>query len=594
MLRRRLSQQTKPETPAATPAQALPVKEKIIPAELIILFIVILAVGFFVRAYPILVAESQLKATYGRYFLFDDDSWWHQHLIDQILQYGRRLDPDPATWAPEGRPMSHPPGYHYLIAFLAKLFAASSFNVAFWFGPFAGIIGIIVCFLLFREIYGIIGGFMGASIYAVSYITIIKTAAGISRPAGITEAILIFGLWLFFYTERTGRKFLLPIPGLVLGISALFWEGTLYFYLPIIATYWILGILAKKATKQFNLLCLTTILVSGLIASLWYYHIFATFGLDAHANTPASVLKTTLFYQTEGIWDLIIGGANVFFPAALIIYLILVVKALKNKQTLMKNYLALVWMTLGLAALLLGFGRRFVDIFLIYGIIAVCAYGVATYWNKFSKGKLIIALFISIILLANAGVHVYEISEYYAFYEPYLDMTKITGKELPENATVMSWFIEGAFITGIGARNVWDLYLQWVPSWAKTRDKVVSTFYLATNETEALAVLKSLNTTYVFVGIPYCRSLRLGAMLQAKAINAKPEDYFKSYTPATGGASEFGPTEKGRNIMTTRLIWNSQTGNILKQLAMPDAPSAHFQLVWKSQDLQIFLYKVIQ
>lgn len=406
--------------------------------------------------------------------------------------------------------------------------------------------------------------------------------------------MLILGLWGFFYTERIGKKFLLPVPGLVLGISAIFWEGTLYFYLPIIIAYWILGIWAGKTTKQFNLLCLTTLLVAGLIASLWYYRIFAAFGFDAHANTPASVLRTTLFYQTEGIWDLIIGGANVFFLAALVIYPIIVLKALKDKQVLMKNYLALAWMTLGLAALLLGFGRRFVDIFLIYGVIAVCAYGVAAYWNKLYKRKHVIALFIAIIMLANVGVHVDEISGYYVLYEPYLDMTKIAGRELPENVIVMSWFIEGAFLTGIGARNVWDLYLQWVPSWAKTRDKVVSTFYLSTNETEALNVLKSLNATYVFVGTPYCRKLRLGAMLESKSLNDKPEDYFRKFQPATGGTDEFGPTEKGRNTMTARLIWNTQTGNILKQWAMPKPPSEHFQLVWKSQDSQIFIYKIIQ
>src|SRR2546425_12659706 len=41
----------------------------------------------------------------------DDDSYWHYHLEEQIVQFGQRLNPDPQAWLPLGRPETHPPSF---------------------------------------------------------------------------------------------------------------------------------------------------------------------------------------------------------------------------------------------------------------------------------------------------------------------------------------------------------------------------------------------------------------------------------------------------------------------------------------------------
>jgi len=582
------------QQPAPTSIPTMPVEKKVIPAELIILFILLLVLGLAVRVCPIF-AESQLRATYGRYFFVDDDSWWHQHLIDQILQYGQRLDPDPMSWAPEGRPMTHPPGYHFLIAYVSKLFPIPAYDTAFWFVAVSGTLCIIAWFLLSREIFGTFGGFLSAFLYAVTPITVSKTIVGKSRPPTITEAFLILGLWLFLYIQRTEKKsYWMVLPGIVMGISALFWEGTLYFYITLILAYWIASILFKQATRQTHLLCLTTLIVSMAVALTWYGPIFLRFGLDPHANTPPNVLKNTLFYQTEGIAELTLFGGNFSLIGALITYPILVFRALKDKQKLMKNFFGLTWMTLGLAAFLMGFGRRFVDILFILGIIMVFVYGVKTIWDKTSSWRPRIAILLGVLIITNAYITATGLVQMRIFYEADVEMTKAIGVEIPANSIILSWWSEGGFLAGAGEKNVFDLYLQWVPSWAKTRDIQVATFYLTENETEALAILKNFNATYVLVNVLYCYPYIFKQILDSKGINAKPEEYFWFYKTATGSLGEFGPTEKGRGTLLARLVCNTQTGNILKQWPMPQPPSDHFQLVWKNQNSEIMVYKVIQ
>src|SRR2546427_6214671 len=85
----------------------------------------------------------------------DDDSYWHYHLEEQIIQFGHRLNPDPQTWLPLGRPETHPPLFHYGVAYAYLLLrdigsGASLFAVAYYSNLPAIILGVASIYLLVR------------------------------------------------------------------------------------------------------------------------------------------------------------------------------------------------------------------------------------------------------------------------------------------------------------------------------------------------------------------------------------------------------------------------------------------------------------
>jgi len=138
--------------------------------------------------------QGSLYAEYGRFFPRNDDSWWHFHWMKQVEQYGHRLNPDPETWAPEGRVVGLPPLFHYLIPYLGKLLAwIPLFDIAFYFPLLAGIAGITICFLLCRELYGTAGGLVGAFLYSTAVDLSGTTWVGNIRPSGLGEMLFVLG-----------------------------------------------------------------------------------------------------------------------------------------------------------------------------------------------------------------------------------------------------------------------------------------------------------------------------------------------------------------------------------------------------------------
>jgi asparagine N-glycosylation enzyme membrane subunit Stt3 len=98
----------------------------------------------------------------------DDDSYWHFHLDEQIVQFGHRLNPDPQAWLPLGRPDTQPPLFHYAVAY-AYLFlksigsGVSLFTVAYYSDLPAIILGVVAIYLLVRELYGTVPALTASS-----------------------------------------------------------------------------------------------------------------------------------------------------------------------------------------------------------------------------------------------------------------------------------------------------------------------------------------------------------------------------------------------------------------------------------------------
>jgi len=583
------------------------------PCVKVIIFAAILLSAFAIRF-------SSTQAIESRSFMSDDE-YWHLHIVNQIQAYGYRPNIDSQSWIPVGREMVHPPVYHYLIYLLSNLSGRSVFDVMFYIGPFVAALGIVAWFLLCRELYGTFGGLIGASVYAVLPITVAPTAVGAARPQALAEVVCALGMWLFFYAYLRRSKVAAFSSGVVFGFASLTWESTLYLYIPLILLFYLFHLVSRKATRQDHLVCLLTLSISLGIALTWYLPVFMRYGL--WGNTPSFMLEATATFWKPELWFTIycqLIANHVFYAVAFVTFPFLLIYTLFLKRELSQDYLALVFMSLGLIGLLF-FGQRIIGATIGFGILLVFVSLFAKAWKVgFIRSRIILASLLCVLLIGSGAYTVYMAS-YGAV--PYfkitglLDLEPLIGREIPLNSSVVCWVGDSAFLLGHGLRTYWDGYLEHMPPWTRDRANEIVSVYLAKTEAESLQILGRLNASFVLARRSLTYPDQLQLMLKACNINAKPEDYFNFTAvketrpkfikdPVTGEwvfskpllfeevvvGYEFTPTDKGRELTLARLVWNNETGNLLEHFPMPE-PLEHFKLIWKSGDGEIMLYKVI-
>ena len=543
-----------------------------------LLLVGIICSGFYLRLLPT-QAQDSLFSKYGRYFFIDVDTWFHYHFSRQIVQYGYRLDPDPETWAPQGRPVGHPPLFHYELAYLSLIFRTDLYETYLYYPIFIGAAGVVAWFLLCRKLYGDIGGLLGAAIYAIMPKIVGKAMFGICRPSGTAEVFLALGYLAFFIAKDSNRKILLPIPGLIFGVMTVLWEGTLYFHLPVLAAYWLACVLFKKANRKLHVLTLITLLVAGSIASLWFIPVFLRYGF-LHANTPLSQTAAVGWYagKESTLTEMLLPQPLLFIPP-IIAYSFVVLYSLIHKKT--DDLLALIFMTVGIVTSFF-VGGRFLDIYLVYGVLMVFAASTAKIWKAAKINyKVLFAVFLIVLMISSFGISFSIYREYRFFSWEASQLSTVIGHQVPEGSIIVSWWTDGPMITGLGGRNVWDVYIEHLPEWAKERGKLVSEVYLASSEEEAIAACRSLNASYVLVNAvldaaPNGRALRF--MLKELGRNDDPSEYFvvNWETPPLGEISTKGELfvcSKGEQTMlyhfivndckNFKLIWRSDEGGLM-------------------------------
>jgi len=254
-----------------------------------------------------------------------------------------------------------------------------------------------------------------------------------------------------------------------------------------------------------------------------------------------------------------------------------------------------------------------------FGILLIFVSLVAKAWRvAMIRSRALLCGFLCILLLAS-GVYAvaFTSNELVPQFKEtgLLEMEPLIGREVPLNSTIVCWWEDSAFLLGHGLRTYCDSYLEHMPPEAKTRASEIVSVYLAGTEAESMQVLGRLNASYILVRKSLTYPDQFQFLLEGRGINAKPEAYFNFTAvketrpklikdPQTGQWTvtgqfeevivdyEFAPTDKGRDTTLARLVWNNETGNVLKHFPVPK-PLEHFELVWKSEDGEIMLYKVV-
>jgi hypothetical protein len=556
-----------------------------------------------------------------------DDEYWHLHVVNQMLSLGYRPSVDVQAWAPVGRPLVHPPIYHYLIYALVKLFSADAFTVMFNIGPFVGVLACLGWFLLGRKLFnGWIEGLTACGVYAVLPIAVAPTCLGNARPQALAEASMPYAFAMLLYAaESRGWKGFAyaTVSGLLLGVAALTWESTIFLYIPLLMLFWLAKTLTRQADRRFHAYMALTLATASIIAAAYYAPIYLEFGV--WNNTPAWMLQSTMTFWHPDIGFLLYAqlvGNHVFYVGAIAAFPILILLLLADWKTLPREVWGLTLFSVGFFGGLAGLGMRVIGATLGFGIILTFASAFSKLYRSnvafpTLKAKTYLAAALCVLVgLSGAYTAYMTAAESVPYYETVslTGMRGIIGNTVPVNSTVICPLGDAAFLLGYGLKTPWDAYLEHLPSWTSTHTRKVASIFLAQSEEEALRIMGEFNATFLLVHYDMTFPEQFSLLLEAAEVNGKVEEYFNwtavtelrpkiIKNPDTGEwmfsgtfeqvivGYEWAPQAKGNDTLLARLVFN-RDACVLKHTSMPKHPE-HFKLVWKSGDSTVMVYKVM-
>ncbi len=229
------------------------------------LLIAIMILAVYTRSEYILDENVEKK------YLLGYDPYYHYRVADYILENGERPEWDAIANAPEGQPLSHPPLFHYYLAYTYKIFDIFSDRSFFDFAVYSNIIMIllivIIAFLTGKELTNDIGGLFTASLFAVSNAVVKRSVIGFTD----TDLFVVFFSLLitFFWIKaikdkdlKNKRVLFSILCGFSIFLYYITWSGYFYMLSLVLAAttlIWIIEIIKtkKKCIKEGEILVLS-------------------------------------------------------------------------------------------------------------------------------------------------------------------------------------------------------------------------------------------------------------------------------------------------------------------------------------------------
>lgn len=558
--------------------------------EFFILVIIIL-LGIFVRLTPIFSMQGTLSKL-GQYYPTSDDGFFHQHIINEILEYGHIPDPNPLSWL--GHPATYPPLYHYTVAYISILTHQPSWFVFFIFPVFIGLISIISVYLLCRKLYGPIGGIVAAGTVAFSQLIALDTNVGTGLPSAL--AIPLFILSSYFILK--GGLHYSILAGLVYGLSCLTWAGSLIFYLPVFVTFFFLS-LGRNSLRLKLRDFLATASVFTVIVSPFYLPIVLKYGISSFLgqNVPFVMTRSSSWSDSWYVLrSLQLYGA--FFTLFIVSIPFVLYLSRRNRQY---RY-ALIWLVPALITVSLG--TRWLQVYFNQALIlSVAGFLSFLYYSRGvsrlgvtpkTPYRIFVKLTLILLFIYSFNIPNYlplitsnqneQPVQFYPAYASYVGIEKV----IPKGSTVLAWWNDGYFISYFGFKNVWDGFTQQVPSWGPERAKDVATIYLSPSESESLSILNRLNVSYVLVSKAYVNNY-LSDMVRTYNEYENPITYVSLDAERR---TVQGLSQKGSETLFGKLAFPERTEIIFGVPVVIPSQLENFELVWQSSDNLALLYRV--
>lgn len=580
----------------------------------------VLLAGVLALAFSVRVAPTEAV----RLGMFQGvDEYWHLHVVNQMLRLGFRPAVDNQSWVPYGRPLVHPPIYHYMAYFLARVFSTDAFTVLFYIGPFIGVAACLGWFLLGRKLFGgWFEGLLAAGVYAVLPMTVASTGLGGARPQSLAEALLPYALAAFIQGFDGGVAYSV-VSGLLLGVAALTWEASIYVFYPLAVLYWLARAAARQAERRHHLRAGAALATASAIAAAYYTPIYLEYGI--WGNTPAWLLKDTATFWTPPSDTLLYGylaGMHVFLVVSALALPALAWSVVRDRGRLPREVWGLTLFSIGFLGCFLSIGMRALAMTLDKGIVLTFTSASSKAYRgralKSLRSRTLLAASLCALVGLSGAYTAYFTSTYFISWYEYKGLTglrSLFNTVIPPNSTVICWYDDANYFLAHGLKTPWDTYLEHLPAWAVEQATKVVKIYLAGSEEEALELMRGFNATYILVRVEMVYPEFFSTLMEAVGLRGTPEEYFNLspviekrpklvMDPFTGQwvpsdvfenvvvGYEWAPQPKAVNTLLARLVWNNWTGRVLRQEVVPEPPK-HFRLVWTDQERGVMLYEVV-
>jgi hypothetical protein len=518
----------KPKERALTRFEKLLGEPKVILAILGLVFII---------ALPLRIQNIKLAG------YISDDAWWHYRQIKEVVDKGRRLNPDIYEFTTLRRPMTYAPLFHYLVAYSYKPFAKLLPFIKFthYFNVLEGLLYILLIFLISRIISGKSSwSLIGALSAAVSFGLIIRARAGELMAFVPSDLLALWGIFVFLKMAKAISNdqnfrlnlnyiFTAVICGLLLGLSLLSWSGAVFIYFPLFVFIFFALMLAKaQLTKPSWILLFICITVAILSCASWYLPLILKYGLNPHTKEMEWFMKGfTVLHQVKplGFYIFSTGIAIFFVPLVFL-------QNLTKRDPL--NLFFLFWIILAAIATWVGW-RGYIAVVPIVACIAISV-GLGRLVEYFFRNKPQYIPWVFSLLFIVIGAAGYRISatklsplnpkdvNEVRFNERSLKMLNFIRENYPDAITVdhISWVSEDEAIGK--CRMINGQYLEYLPKGSSQAFIDVSKIYLSEEE-EAFKICQKYNVGLIIARKHFLQLPQLSILFAPKEL--KSDDYLK-------------------------------------------------------------------
>jgi len=491
----------------------------------------------FIIALPLRIQNIKLAG------YISDDAWWHYRQIKEIIDTGRRLNPDIYEFTTLKRPMTYAPLFHYLVAYSYKPFAKLLPFIRFthYCNVIEGLLYILLIFLISRIIsdessWSLIGALSGA----VSFGLIIRARAGELMALVPSDLLALLGIFVFLKMAKAMSNeenfhlslnyiFTTVISGFLLGLSLLSWSGAVFIYLPLfIFIFFALMLANPKLTKASLILLFICITVAIVSCASWYLPLVLKYGLNPHTKEMEWFMQGfTVLHQVKplGFYIFSTGIAIFFIPLVFL-------QNLARRDAL--NLFFLFWIILAGIATWTGW-RGYIAVVPIVACIAISV-GLARIVNYLFRNKpqyIPWVFSLLFLIMGAAGYHISasklsplnpnDVNEV-RFNQKSAKMLNFIRENYPNAITVdhISWVSEDEAMGK--CRMVNGQYLEYLPKGSSQAFIDVSKIYFSEEE-EAFKICKKYNVDLIIARKHFLQLPQLSILFAPKEL--KSEDYLK-------------------------------------------------------------------
>ncbi|MCS4540743.1 MAG: glycosyltransferase family 39 protein [Euryarchaeota archaeon] len=487
-------------------------------------------------------------------YLIEADPYFHYRMIKNIVESGARPTFDILLW-PQGIEITQLPILDWTFAIFYNILTCFRINITLldfcrYFPAVLGAFSAVLFYLFAKELYNPQVGIFSSIFLAISPAFLTRTVAGFSDDESL--AIVFIILTLFFSIRFLKKESILNLSmaGIFLLLSAMSW-GT-FVFLPIaFAFFALVQSFRKKISKELILFFAVIILVTFL-ALLHPHYRFLQLVIKIFLIGVFFFITFIYYFKVNDNWKLI--GAVIIFVLISLVFLTLykislfsILQSIKFRPWLsaeslspdIYTYLSLInfelfllpfglyialkklsdfgvfLLVLFLVSLFLA--QEMVRFFFILAIPASVLSGLVIATLLSLKGKIVKIFNITLaslvmIIGSHAAVSLGNQIEPLMNTEWY-DALIWLNKNTPNDSVVMAWWWYGYWIEAIAERKAL------IDGGRGTFDTLtlISNFYCASDEKEAITLAKRLGVNYVLVS-PYSEKIDFAQMMSISKV----------------------------------------------------------------------------